>query len=217
MSPPDLPGRFLLVLGIALLACLIAFSGCTQPVIPSPVPSETTPPPVVTTQVVVPLPATTSQGTQKGQDYLTYENSQYGFSISYPSGWRKQENTGGSVVVFTSPTTGMVSDIPATMSVTVDDLRANPMSLEQYKNSKLAGRQGLPSFNMLQDMASKGSDFTGWKTVCTANPGTLTEWVEVYAIRGMTAYTVTFTSREDRYASFVIQSDAMFKSFQLTG
>jgi hypothetical protein len=110
-----------------------------------------------------------------------------------------------------------VSDIPATMRITVDDLAANPMSLEQYKTAQLAKRKGLDSFNLIYDQAYKGTGFSGWKVAYTANQGTLMEWVEVYAIKGATAYTVTFSCRQDRYADFVVQMDAMFKSLQLTG
>jgi hypothetical protein len=204
--------------GIAFLACLLALSGCTQPVIPSPLPAETTPPRVVTTLAApVPPTATTIHVTQTIQSYLAYTNQKYQFSITYPLAWTKQENTGMSVVVFTSPTTGTVSDIPATMRISVDDLTANPMSLEQYKNVQLAKRRELDSFNLIYDQAYKGNGFSGWKVAYTANQGTLMEWVEVYAIKGATAYTVTFSSREDRYADFVVQMDAMFKSLQLTG
>jgi len=207
-------GRCLAAAGIALLACFLVLAGCTQPVIPSPLPPSTTPPPVVTSRAPVP-PTVKTIATPTLLSYLPYSNQQYGFSISYPEGWTKQENVGTNVVVFTSPSTGSLSDIPATMKIAVDT--GNTLSLEQYKNAQLAKRQNLDNYNMIYDQAYKGTGFTGWKVAYTANPGVLTEWVEVYAIQGSTAYTVAFSSREDRYASFVVEMDAMFKSFQVTG
>ena len=208
-------GRLLFVTGIAILLLAVAFSGCTQPMIPSPGPLSTTPPPVVTTAAPTPPQVPTAQATPAGSGYYTYSNAQSGFTLTYPSGWTKQENAGASVVTFTSPSTGM-GDIPATMRVTVDDLSANPMSLEQYKTTQLAKKNGLESFNLIYDQAYKGVGFSGWKIAYTGNQGTLMEWVEVYAIKGTTAYTLTFASKEDKYANFVVQMDNMFKSFQLT-
>jgi hypothetical protein len=207
-------GRCLAAAGIGLLACFLVLAGCTQPVIPPPLPASTTPPPVVTTRAPV-SPTVKTIAPPTMQSYLPYSNPQYGFSISYPAGWTKQENVGTSVVVFTSPSTGYSSDIPAIMKIAVDT--GNTLSLEQYKNAQLAKRQSLDNYNMIYDQAYKGTGFSGWKVAYTANQGVLSEWVEVYAIRGSTAYTVAFSSREDRYANFVVQMDAMFKSFQITG
>jgi hypothetical protein len=215
IPPPGSANRFLFASGIALLALLLALSGCTQPMIPSPTPTPTTLPPVATTQAPVTPPATTVKTTPLGQiAYLTYSNPANGFSIDYPATWTKQENVGTSVVVFTSPSTGAISDIPATMKIAVD--RDNTLSLDQYKAAQLAKRRTLQDFNLIYDQAYKGTGFSGWKVAYTANQGVLTEWVELYAIRGPTAYTVTYSSREDRYRDFVIPMDAMFKSFQVT-
>jgi hypothetical protein len=213
--PSISPGRLLFVTGIAILLCSIALSGCTQPVIPSPAPVSTTPPPVVTTSAPTPPQVPTSQATPRGPDYLTYSNSRYGFSLSYPSTWTKQENAETSTVTFTSPSKGM-GDIPASMRITVEDLTANPMSLEQYKAAQLGKKKGLDGFNLIYDQAYKGNGFTGWKIAYTGNQGTLMEWVEVYAMKGMSAYTITYTSKEDKYAGYIVQMDTMFKSFQIT-
>ncbi|MGA2933575.1 MAG: PsbP-related protein [Methanomicrobiales archaeon] len=209
--PSISPGR----LGIAILLCFVVFSGCTQPVIPSPGPVSTTSPPIGPTNPPTPPQVPTSRATPTGSDYLTYSNGQYGFSISYPSSWTKQENAASSVVTFTSPSGGM-GDMPASMRITVEDLTANPMSLEQYKAAQLAKKKGIDGFNLIQDGPYKGNGFTGWKVAYTGNQGSLMEWVEIYAMKGMSAYTLTYTSREDKYAGYVVQMDAMFKSFQIT-
>ncbi|HUK92736.1 MAG TPA: hypothetical protein VLU98_01730 [Methanomicrobiales archaeon] len=209
-------GRCLFLIGLAVLLCFIALAGCTQPVIPSPAPVPITSAPAAPTGAPVPPVAPTSQVTAREPDYLTYTNSQYGFTMSYPSGWTKQENTGSSVVTFTAPSSG-VGDLPATMRVTVEDLTANPMSLDQFRAAQLAKKNGLESFNLIYDQAAKGTGYSGWKVGYTYNTGTLMEGFEVYAIRGASAFTLTFISRMDRFAAYSVQSDTMFKSFQLTG
>jgi hypothetical protein len=207
--------RALLVATAGLLLCLLALSGCTQPVIPSPTPTQTTPPPVVTTKAATALPTTMVQ-VSRGVEYATYTNPQYGFSISYPVGWAKVEGTGGTVVTFTSPSTGM-GDIPATMKVLVEDLSANPMSPEQYKNALFARKRGLQNFNVIDDKPEKGSGYTGWKFGYTYEAGSLIKTFDIYAIRGTTAYTVSFSSKSDKSETFSVPMDAMFKSFQFTG
>ncbi len=201
--------------GAVLILCMLALSGCTQPVIPEPFPARTTPVPVATTQAPTAPPVTTVQVT-RGAEFVTYTNPQYGFSISYPVGWVKVEGAGGSVIGFSSPSSGM-GDIPASVKVFAEDLSANPMGLEQYKNAQLAKKQGYQSFNTIQDGPYKGSGFTGWKVGYTYDAGTLMKSFEIYAIRGTTAYTLTYTTKEDKFASFSSVLDTMSKSFTLTG
>jgi hypothetical protein len=205
------------VIGIALLACLAVFSGCTQPLIPSPTPPQTTPLYEVTTRAPAPPPATTSAVTTRGPDYLTYTNSQYGFSMSYPVTWTKQENTGGSVVTFQSPSEGRDDLYLESMKVIVEDLSANPMSIEQYKNAQLAKKQTLSGFNKIMDGPYKVSGFNGWKIAYTADTGMLMEWVEIYTIKGTTAYDLIFSAQESHYYNYVVSMDTMINSFQFTG
>ena len=215
--PPSATGeRLLLGIALSILLGCILLSGCTQPVIPSPTtPAPGTSAPVGPTGTPAPAPATV-RATPAGSDYLTYTNSQYGFTISYPSGWGKQENTGTSVVTFTAPSSGM-GDTPASMRITVDDLTANPMSLTQYRTAQLAKKSGLESYNQIYDQAYKGPGYGGWKVGYTYNTGVLMEGFEIYTIRGTSAFTLAFTSRMDRFADYSVQSDTMFKSFQFTG
>ena len=205
--------RVLLVATAALLLCLLSLSGCTQPVIPSPAPAQTTAPPVATPRAPAATPATPAPVTTTGTDYLTYSNSQYGFTMVYPAGWSKQENTGNNVVVFTQPSQGM-GDIPSVMRVSVADISSTPMTLEQFKAAQLAKKPGL---NLIYDQAYKGNGFGGWKVAFTVNQEPLMEGVEVYTIRGPYAYTIAYSAKENKYAALVVPMDAMFKSFQLTG
>jgi hypothetical protein len=208
------PGRAALLAAIALLLCIFTLAGCTQPVIPSPVPQPTTQAPVATAQATA-APTTTVQVT-KGADYLTYTNPQYGFSVSYPVGWVKVEGAGGSVVGFSAPTSGM-GDMPATVKISVEDLSANPMGLEQYKNAQLAKRQTLSGYNNIYDLFYKGTGFNGWKIGYNSQGETLMKTFEIYILRGPTAITFTYSSKEDRFATYSQQFDTMLKSFQLTG
>jgi hypothetical protein len=205
------PGRALPLAATALLICLLAFTGCTQPVIPSPVAEKTAMPTVATTQATS-APVTTVQATA-GPDYLTYTNAQYGFTMVYPAAWNKQENTGTSVVVFSAPSQGM-GDIPAGMRISVTDLSGTPMTLEQFKAAQLAKKTGL---NLIYDQAYKGNGFGGWKVAFTLNQAPLMEGVEVYVIRGPVAYTLAYSAMENKYAGLVVPMDTMFKSFALNG
>jgi len=215
-SPGERPGWALFLAGAALLLCTLALAGCTQPVIPSPVPAQTTPatvaatltqPVTVTTPAVIPT---------KASDYLTYTNTQYGFSMLYPAGWTVQEGRGGSVVTFSAPSSGM-GDVPATVKISVEDISASPMGPEQYKNAQLAKRQTLSGYNNIYDLYYKGTGFNGWKIGYTSQAGTLMKTFEIYVIRGTTAITITYSSKEDQFAAYSQQFDTMLKSFQLTG
>jgi hypothetical protein len=214
-SPSRSPARLLLAAGIALLACLAVLSGCTQPMIPSPAPPQATPAYEMTTRAVPP-PVTTAANPTRGPDFLPYANSRFGFNMSYPATWTKQENTGTSVVSFTSPSEGRDDLYLENMKVMVEDLSAAPMSLEQYKNAQLAKKQPLSGFNKIMDGPFKIGRFNGWKIAYTADTGMLMEWVEIYTIKGTTAYDLTFSAQESHYSNYVVAMDTMINSFQLT-
>ena len=216
-SPFRSPERFLFVAGIALLTCLVAFSGCTQPVIPSPAPTPATPPPQVTSEPYARPPQTTVREVPTTQPaYLTYENTQYGFRMSYPAGWTVQENTGGAAVTFQAPSEGRDDLYRENMRITVEDLSSNPMSLAQYKDAQLAKRQALDNFNKIIDGPYKISGFNGWKIAYMANTGMLMEWVEIFTVKGTTAYDLSFSAMESHYAKYVVAMDTMVKSFVFT-
>jgi hypothetical protein len=222
MSPPPdrshggRPGWALFLAGAALLLCTLALAGCTQPVIPSPVPAQTTPAIAATTLTQPVTVTTTAMFTTKASDYLTYTNTQYGFSLLYPAGWSVQEGKGGSVVIFSSPSSGM-GDNPATVKISVEDLSANPMGPEPYKNAQLAKRQTLSGYNNIYDLYYRGTGFNGWKIGYTSQAGTLLKTFEIFVIRGTTAITITYSSKEDQFAAYSQLFDTMLKSFQLTG
>jgi len=206
--------RLLSAAGVAILLGLVVFAGCTQPVIPSPAPVTQEQVPAPTTAATLAPQGTAPQVTQTTSGYLSYSSPRYGFSLTYPAGWSMVENSGAAAVVFTSPSGGM-GEVPTTMTVTVDT--ANNLSLQQLVAAQLAKRQTLDNFNLIYYQAYKGSGFTGWKIAYTASQGTLMECVEVYIVRGTIAYTLTYSSREDKYAGYVVQMNTMFQSFQLTG
>jgi hypothetical protein len=148
--------------------------------------------------------------------YLTYENTQYGFRMSYPAGWTVQENTGGAAVTFQAPSEGRDDLYRENTRVVVEDLSAQSMSLDQYKNAQLAKRQTIDGFNKIIDGPYKISGFNGWKIAYMGNTGMLMEWEEIFAVKGTAAYDITFSAQESHYANYVVAMDTMVKSFVFT-
>ena len=212
------PGTILLLACIALLACLISLPGCTQPVIPSPYPTATTPAPVVTTGVPLPMPVTTAKGgPTTPAAYLTYESPQYGFRISYPAGWSVEENLAAGTIVFRAPAESRDDLYRENLAVTVKDLSANPMSLDQYRAAQLAKAQAITGFNKIIDTPYRLSGFNGYEIAYKGDTGMLMEWVDYFTIKVATAYDMTFTAQESHYANYVVPMDYMIKSFAFTG
>jgi hypothetical protein len=89
------------------------------------------------------------------------------------------------------------------------------MSLDQYRAAQLAKKQNLDKFNMVYDIPYKGNGYSGWRLGYTYDTGVIMRTFDTYAIRGTMAYTISFTCRDDQFASYSVQSDTMFKSFQL--
>ena len=196
----------------AVLAMFIALAfcaGCTT----TPAPQETVPP---TTPSAGGGPA--SHATTPASGWLLYTSPAYGFTLSYPASWTVREENGGATVTFISPSEGPTDTIREELKVVVEDLRASPMDLDTYVATKMeAGTKGLANYNLIMDTPYRIGTLNGHKVVYTGRLGSdLMEWVEIFTIRGLTAFTVTFTAEESHYRNFVVSSDRALKSFTLT-
>src|SRR5437867_13217946 len=67
-----------------------------------------------------------------GGNFKTYENKDYGVSISYPADWTVQENFQGTIALFASPKETSMDLFQENVNLVAQDLSANPMNLEQY-------------------------------------------------------------------------------------
>jgi hypothetical protein len=200
--------RILFALVLALSLALSA--GCVAPPasqvpVPPTTPATTGPP---ATTAITPPPATTS----------TYVSHAYGYTLTYPVAWAVREENGGATVTFTTPAESSSDTFRDNLRVVVQDLTASPMDLDTFVTSQLAIRkQGLANYNLIYESPLKIGTYNARKMAYTATLGSgRMQWVEIYTIRGLTAYSLSFTSEESHYRIFVEDLDKTLNSFTLT-
>ncbi|MDD1653061.1 MAG: hypothetical protein LUQ64_00805, partial [Methanomicrobiales archaeon] len=195
---------------LVLTLALVLGTGCTTT--PSPqasVPTTTAPGTVTTAAGAVSSPEATT---------TVYVSRAYGYRITYPRSCTLREEDGGATVIITTPAESASDTFRENLRIAVQDLSASPMDLDTFVDSEMAiKKQGLASFNPILDGPVKIGTTNGRKLSYRATLGsTPMQWVEIYTIRGLTAYTLTFTAEESHYRFYVEGLDQTLKSFTLT-
>jgi hypothetical protein len=165
---------------------------------------------VVDTNDTVAVPVESSSG--------IYENSTYGFSMSYPAGWIVQEaepNSMDMVVGFLAPgedinnpanyVTAQIENLPASQKIALNEYTSAVISSvkSSYKDFKLLATKDLT----LGDLPGKELLYT------IDNKGAPYEILLQYAIKDNKAYVLTYYAQEDSYAQIEDGARVIMSSF----
>ena len=186
-------------------------SGCTQTtnqkrvVVPSSKQIET---PVETQP--------TQQTTSETTNMLTYEDSDAGIRVNYPSEWARQEKLMGTVVSFTTPLEGSSDNFQENVNIAIEDLSLEPKTLEEYTNYNINEIE-----NLLEDvevleinteiLAGNEAD----RLVYTGKLGQYTlKWMQIYTIKDHKAYVITYSAKINTYNEFLNDAEDIIYSFE---
>src|SRR3989338_3169570 len=75
--------------------------------------------------------------------FLAYTNNTWGVSLSYPARWTKIEKNPAIVAAFLSPKEGALDVFQENVTVIVQDMSANPMSLKVYSETAVKQMQAV--------------------------------------------------------------------------
>jgi hypothetical protein len=157
--------------------------------------------------------------------FLSYNNSEYGIRVNYPSGWSYQEvqtPTDATII----PILRMfppISDDPNAVSfleIGIEELQS-PFSIDEYSRSIINGyRESRQNF----DLVSSNTDNTlsglpAYEIVFTDSAnGTDRQLMEIGALDSVNSrvYYLLFNTEESRYDLFVPALERMIDSFQLS-
>ncbi|HPR67110.1 MAG TPA: PsbP-related protein [Methanothrix sp.] len=151
-------------------------------------------------------------------EMLLYENSQYGFSVSYPSDWSAEEpdpNELGIVTGFLAP--GESIDDPMNyVTVQIEDLPAGT-TLSGYTQAVLTNlRSSYPDFQLLAEGEMIISEEPAHVIAYAVSvDGTAYQVLLAYTIKDDRAYIVTYYALADSYAEFEDAAKMMINSFSL--
>jgi hypothetical protein len=151
-----------------------------------------------------------------------YENTTYGFTMSYPQGWLSKEpdaNDLGMVVGFLAPG-GDVDNPTSYVTVQMESLPSDQqITLDKYTSAITSNlKSAYKRFKLLSKRNITVSILPGKEILYTLDDsGTPYEILLQYTVQGDEAYVLSYYAPEERYTQFEDGARAIMGSFQFSG
>ncbi len=147
--------------------------------------------------------------------YILYENKDYGMRIKYPADWILEEKEtevfgfAGNAVVFSSLRTS------ASFSVTVCDMSARPVTLEEVTASALDYYE-QEEYEISEEGGTTLAGNPAHEAVVTKKVGLYTvKMMQIWTIRNDLLYIITYDGEVSHYSFFSEVAEEMINSFTL--
>lgn len=148
--------------------------------------------------------------------FSTYENTEKGFSIEYPTTWNKYENppeVPDVDVLFTSQSNEAIK----TGSLMITVLDNISLTMDEFKEAHIENLSVLiPDFNIVSEKVTTLSDLPGYELLFTFTNDMYT-WrqLEVWTISENTLYLLVHQADQAYYENFANDIEHMIGSFQI--
>lgn len=145
-------------------------------------------------------------------NFLTYENFDYGVKIEYPSDWDKKE-TEDLIIAFVSPKTDS-DNFQENLGLTMNDLAGQGLTLQKY-NEKAIGqlKQTFPDIKIIESSSTVLSNNPAYKVVFTASNLKL---MQAWTIKNDIAYIWSYAATENTFSDYLNTIQKMLDSFEIT-
>jgi serine/threonine-protein kinase len=204
------------LLALAITA-IVLMTGCGEEETPTATPAATRPSEALTATAAAAQPPETPTA-QPTTGLLTYDSPDYGIRIKYPAEWTKQEQVMGAVVVFFAPTEGPSDIFQDNVNIIVQDLSAQPMTLDEYTELSLGQiEQFITDPSILDSSAVTLADIPGHRVVYTGKQGQYDlKWMQVWTVQNNKAYVISYTAETSKYSAFLETVQEMIDSFEIS-
>ena len=124
----------------------------------------------------------------------------------------------GSVVAFLSPIEGTSDDLQENVNILVQDLSAQPMTLDEYTDLSLGQiEQFVTDAVILDSSAATLAGNPGHKAVYTGKQGQYDlQWMQVWTVKNDKAYVISYTAEATEYSAVLATVQEMIESFEIT-
>ena len=150
-----------------------------------------------------------------GGGLRNYENKDYGITMSYPADWNLEENVEGTLAIFSSAKENSMDLFQENVNLVVQDLSANPMTLEEYTDTAIKQLVGV--FNNIK-IVDRGSAnlgrLPGYKIVYEATGDFSLKIMHVWAVDGTRVFTFTYSSELSKFNTYFLKASAMLASLK---
>lgn len=151
--------------------------------------------------------------------FKLFEDKTNGTSIQYPEDWTVQENIGGALVAFLSPTESGNDKFQENLNIVVQDLGGEEVTLEQYAEvTKQSLSQVITDLEIVSAEMASGDDGQDVYTMeYTGKQGEFElDWKQAFTIAGGKAYVLTYTAELANIDAFADVVGPMAESWTVT-
>jgi serine/threonine-protein kinase len=162
------------------------------------------------------LPTDTALPPTPDVTFQVYERDDYGYRFEYPADWEIVEKPDAQIVLFLSPE-GESGSFRENVSVLVQDLGAETVTLEEYTDLALSQAEGLIADYMLIESAPATlAGNPGYTIVYRGTQGVYDVlWLQIWTLVDDRAYVVTYTAEQDFYEQHLALAEQMIDSLEL--
>jgi eukaryotic-like serine/threonine-protein kinase len=155
---------------------------------------------------------------------LTYENSNYGIQIQYPSNWYKENVNSGSYnnsrlvdLVKFSPSSRNTSDNIESLDIKVDNISdIQPITLAKYANNSIQDLRR--DFKIIElDKNASLSENPAYKLIYSGvEEGINLKAILILTIKGDRAYIINYNAEPTKFFYYLPTLQRMIDSFHIT-
>ena len=114
----------------------------------------------------------TQEDASKDPEYLSYENTEHGIDVLYPSDWEYKEDVMGSLVTFLSPQENEKDLFRENINITLEDLSEYQINLKQYNELSIQQlKQFITNIEILSNDTYDGLDEDAYQITFTGKQG----------------------------------------------
>ncbi len=147
-----------------------------------------------------------------------YENTEFNFSLQYPSSWITQEGVMGTkYLAFLSALENENDLFQENINIVVEDLTGIDITLKNYFELSYAQLEKIISdFSLISSESSIVANKDSETIIFSGVQGQLRlKWLQVYILNNNKAYVVTYTAEEKEFIKYLPFMISIFTSFKL--
>ena len=153
------------------------------------------------------------------EQFLTYENTELGISIQYPSNWEKLVSL-DNFVSFTAPPETDTRIYPAALGLKVQELSSQNIPLQEITKVQMSNlKRSNPDLKVLESTSTTIADKSAHKIVFSAIDDKEVERkaTQVWTVIDNRAFLITYKAEPDKFSSYLPTIERMIDSFKVVG
>jgi eukaryotic-like serine/threonine-protein kinase len=168
------------------------------------------------------VPALLSQGIMAQDEFLTYENKDFGFSIQYPSDWKKEEeytskSSNVNIVVSFTKQNGSRINTEADLYIRTEDFLGKNVSLEEFAQFQKAYTSSLLAVSSFNESKTIIGNKPAWQLgyIFKGIGGITRDGLNSLMINDNTGYSLVFSTDKKSFDKYLPIAQKMIESFRI--